>query len=326
MPPDGDLPLGDACCDLAWIALHHLDREEMMSGLARPGRDRPQDGPRQPLRVARGDVPTTREPAVQARQECRSENRRMQLVQPAVEAYLDVLIASYLTVVAKPPRPLSQRLVLSEHDATITHRAEVLRRVEADPSRNPGQAGRMTVALGPRRLRAVLDHDDVMLLRQSFDPRWVQRVPVQMDWQHRADCRVRLQSFVRPIQVQPTRLVGVTPHRLGPGANDGKRRRKRGQGGRENSSTSLNSRAAQRYLQGVETAGHSHRMRSAPPLRELPLESPHLFAENQPATLADAIGGRERIVTDIPPLKGEVVRGYPQQLLDLGADIDSEAP
>ena len=105
---DRDSMVGKPRGDLGWIAVRHLDREEVMRRTSCLGDDRPQGRAGESLGVVRGDLAATGQPAVEARQQRGAQDRRVQLVETAVEAELDMLVAGRLPVVAQRARPLRQ--------------------------------------------------------------------------------------------------------------------------------------------------------------------------------------------------------------------------
>src|SRR5581483_2431072 len=106
----------------------------------------------QPFHILRRDLAPPGYPAVQARQQRRAEDRRLQLVEPAVEPDLVVLVALALAIVAQAASPFGDRLIGGENKPSVTHRAEVLRRIQADDRGQARCAGRTPGALRTGRL------------------------------------------------------------------------------------------------------------------------------------------------------------------------------
>ena len=91
----------------------------------------------------------------------RAQDRRLQLVEPAVDAGLDVVVAVGLPAVAQPPDALGERRVVGDDGAAVAERAEVLRRIEAEGAADAARADRDAAARSrgapgssPRRRRA----------------------------------------------------------------------------------------------------------------------------------------------------------------------------
>src|SRR4029079_11389109 len=95
-------------------------------------------------------------PVLQVRQ-LRSEDRRLERVDPLGEADLDVLVLRRPTVIPQRPDPVEDRAVVAGDRTGVAVRAEVLARVEAEAGEMADAAAAPGVDLGAVRLGRVLD-------------------------------------------------------------------------------------------------------------------------------------------------------------------------
>ena len=91
-----------------------------------------------------------------------AEDRRLDLVEPAVHARLEVLVARDLPTVAQPPDPGVERRVVGDDGAPVTQRAEILRGIEAEGATKTGGADRSARCRGQMCLAAILHKGQAM--------------------------------------------------------------------------------------------------------------------------------------------------------------------
>src|SRR5947208_7211223 len=111
--------------------------------------------------VSGRDLVTTRVPGADMGK-LGPQNSGLDLVETAVHAGFDGEVTIGLPIGPEPSQALGERTVSSDHDAAVSKRTQVLRRIEAvapEPPNRPGMAPSEHGAVG---LRAILDDLDVM--------------------------------------------------------------------------------------------------------------------------------------------------------------------
>src|ERR1017187_6845854 len=107
-----------------------------------------------------------------------------------------MFVSTLLPVVAQGPCSLRESLIASQQYTAVTHRAEVLRGIETGAGHYASKPRRSPVTLSAQRLCTVLDNDDAMLSRQTFQPSRIQRMSIQVDWHHGTYRGVRAQRRI----------------------------------------------------------------------------------------------------------------------------------
>ena len=92
-------------------------------------------------------------PLAQKRQ-ARAQHRRLHLVEPRVDAGVEVMVAVGLAAVAEAAHAFGERRVVGDDRAAIAQRAEILGRVEAEGARDADGADRPSRGSGQVRLAA----------------------------------------------------------------------------------------------------------------------------------------------------------------------------
>src|SRR5262245_49188016 len=106
--------------------------------------------------IVGGNLPAPRDPARQPRQP-RPQNRRLHLVEPRVDARLDVMIAIDLAAVPQPPQAFGKRPITGDDRAAVAERSEILGRVEAERAGDANGPHRTAGGGREVRLAAVFD-------------------------------------------------------------------------------------------------------------------------------------------------------------------------
>ena len=106
-------------------------------------------------------LPTPVIPAIEVAQ-IDPQYRRLQRVQAPVEPLRDVVVLPSLPVVSQGTHGFSEFRVVGDHGATVTERAEVLGRVEAERSGVSQRPGRSAAVAGSMCLAGVFDHQQAM--------------------------------------------------------------------------------------------------------------------------------------------------------------------
>ena len=144
------------------VAAAAADREDVPRVHVADGRGgEVHEGPREALPVDVGDVGTTDVPRVEPG-ELDREDRRLELVEAAVEAALGVDVALRRAVVAQAAQAVGQGGVVGRHGAAVSERAEVLARVEAPRAGVSEAAHRPAAVAGAVGLGGVLQHAQVV--------------------------------------------------------------------------------------------------------------------------------------------------------------------
>ncbi len=303
----GNPPPTQPLSHLSGVSVDHLHREQMPSGGSRRGLEGTQRSIPKCLQVASGYLLASGESPIETRQQSRAKYRRLHLIKSTVEAHLGMLVLGNLAIVAKGTGPLGEDRIEEEYHAPVTQGAEVLRRVEARGGDGSCATRGPTVAMRSGRLSAVLDHGHVVRRREALQPAGIKGVAIQVDRHHSAYRGVLAKCPLRKVEVQATGFIDVAPDRLATGTENGQRRRKSRERGRQHPGATVDASAAQTYLERVETARNADRMRCPPPPSELALKLPYLLAEDQPSAAPHAIDRRQGVVAHFVPLTSEIV-------------------
>ena len=87
----------------------------------------------------------------------RAQNRRLHLVEPAVDPDFDVTISIGLSAVAQPRDARGERRIARDDRAAVAERAEILRRIETERAGGAERADRLPRARREMRLAAIFD-------------------------------------------------------------------------------------------------------------------------------------------------------------------------
>jgi SAM-dependent methyltransferase len=101
--------------------------------------------------------------------------------------FVPVLLA--LAVLTKRSNTRGELFVVGDEGTCVPEGTEVLGRVEAERSRQPGRAGSDAVTRGPVRLTGILDHEDGAISGEVRDGAHVRHLPVEVDRQQEARSR-----------------------------------------------------------------------------------------------------------------------------------------
>ena len=147
---------------------------------------------------------------------------------------------------------VGELVVVGDERSGVPHRAEVLRRVEAERRREPARPGAKPVPDGARRLAGVLDQRQA----ERSEAAHVRELPVEMDGEHEARAPghrggrgVRVEVEVVLLDVGDDRDAAGLRHRL--------ERRDEGHRRHDHLLAALEARRDQRETQRVEAARHA---------------------------------------------------------------------
>ena len=265
------------------VPIGHPDHELVPGRLRRVvagGKDQRQ--PRERAEIETGGGGAAGVPGVEVG-EPHAEERRLEVVQPAVGADLDDLLAARGAVVAQAANAGDRLRVPGGQAAAVGEGAQVLARVEAPgdgvaEGADPGAVDPRPVSLG-----RVGQDRHALVPRPGEDRGHVRRTPVEVDRDDRP--RARAAGAVEPGGVHRVgRLERLDPDRHGADRGDrqpGHRRRVRGD---EHLVALADAQRPQAEGQRVEAAPDPGAMRRAAVGGELPLEGLELLAEEEPAT------------------------------------------
>ena len=228
--------------------------------------------------VARGVRTALRVPPLEQR-ELDREHRGLQRVEAAVVAEQFVVVAHLGAVTAQHVHFFGERVVVGQDHAAVPDRAEVLRREER---KGPGVADAADQPAHPARtggLGAVLDHLELVALRDLADRRHVAREPVEVHRDDRARALGDPRLDLRRVEVEG-RLVDVDEDRPRPRVLDDLGRRDEGERRRDDLVPGAHARPEQPEQQGVGPGGHADRVAHAVQLRHLLLEAGERRAED----------------------------------------------
>ncbi len=263
------------------------DDEQMVDVPGVAFRRRVDRAAREPLRGTAPPAPAAVGPAAKARQP-RAENRRLQIVEPRVDARLDVMIAVGLAAVAQPLDRVGERAIAGDDGAAVAERAEVLGRVEAERAGDADRADRPSAARREMRLAAVLDDREVVSRGDRFDRGHVGRLAVEVHRQDRARLRTDRGFNLARVDRQPHR-IDVGEHRARAGHHDRERGVGRGQRRRDHFVAGADAERAQDQRDRVGAGADADRVRGAGGGGELLLERLDLRPEHEPAARDHAI-------------------------------------
>ncbi len=185
--------------------------------------------------------------------------------------------------------------VVAHHRATVTERAEVLGRIEAEAAERSEPAGAHTIRLGAVRLRAVLDQRDRAPVKRRPKLAHRRQPAVQMGDDDRPGAR-REGGLKRWRCHGEGRLLHVGVDRTRTAGDDGERSVHGRIGDRDHLVTGPDAGGAQGELQGIRAAGDADAMADAAVRGELALEGGDLAPEHVGAARQHASeGGLERI-------------------------------
>ncbi len=212
-------------------------------------------------------------------------------------------------MVRKHPDLFEDRGILRDHRAAVAETAEVLGREEAEHGGGAVIANALPLVPRALRLRAVLDHDQLVLPGNLQDRVEVGRLAVQM---HRDDglrARRHLLRDFRRIEIEEA-LLEIAENYLRAGQADGFRRGN----GRVDRRDDLIARADAETLQGGKQtacgAGHAADLRHALPRRHLLLERLDVFAADVVAAVDDPAGGLVQRCLDGLMLSAQIEKRY----------------
>jgi hypothetical protein len=118
-----------------------------------------------------------------------SEHGRLKAVEPPGPPDAVVTILLPLAVLAEHPDGAGNRSVVRDDGAGVSHRAQVLRRVEAERRAYRAQARCVAGTHGAVCLARVLDEAEVVSLGDLAEARHVGKLPVQVNWEKPLDAR-----------------------------------------------------------------------------------------------------------------------------------------
>jgi hypothetical protein len=204
-----------------------------------------------------------------------------------------------------------QLVIIGEHRAAVAVAAERLRREEARRSR-PGQRAQFAIAIGrTERLRGVIDHEQLLRLRDRRNGVVVGRLTEQIDRDHGfrleaelACHRKRAREAVH-IDIE-ARLVYIDQHRGRAHQRGSLGGRVKCEGRREHGVARADALCHQRHQQGIGTAGAGDSVAGAAERSQFGFDRVDLRTENELAVVEHA---RDRLVDRIakpPTLRSDV--------------------
>ncbi len=233
----------------------------------------------------------------------------MYLVEPAVDASVDVPRAVGLTAVAQPAYPLGQLVILGHDQATVTECTEILGRIKTERASDPERSDRPTIGCRKMRLAAVFDEQKPVSAGNRQESRHVRGLPIKMHGHDgRGPGRDGGQDGLR-IEREPLR-VDVGEDRTRTDHLD----RKRSVGGRERRGHDLVTRSdaepPQDERERVGAGSDANRVRGTARDRELLLERLDLRPQHEPATVDHPVDGRLEDLGLVARLQAQ--EGYPE--------------
>src|SRR5262249_35588046 len=151
--------------------------------------------------------------------------RRMDLIEPAVQAHLIVDVRCALPIVSERPGSSRDGLVRSEHRASVAESAKVLRRVEAQGRHLADRTYATSTGSGSDCLRAVLDDAEGELRAQGFEAIESDAVSVEVHGQEESNPAVTREKASATLEVQQAGWVRIHEHGDATATHHGERRR-----------------------------------------------------------------------------------------------------
>src|SRR3989338_3629342 len=111
------------------------------------------------------------------------QDRGLQFLQPAVYSLHLILIPLGLTILADPPHPLGELGVVGRHRAAVAEGAEILRRIKTERVYVSEGANLSPAPRGARRLRAIFEYEEFVLLCDAHDLAHIRGVAVEVNGQ-----------------------------------------------------------------------------------------------------------------------------------------------
>ena len=242
--------------------------------------------------VARGQPAAMLVPGIEPWQ-LDAQEGRLHLVEPRIEAALQVHVFHPAAVVAQHAQPLGQLGIVGGDRAAVAEGAEILGRKETVRAGMAERAGPPSAHLGALRLRHVLDHFQPVLVGQRHDGVHVGRLAVEMDRHDRPGARRDRGGDPLGIDVDPAGRRLDRHHR---GAHRRHREPGRdiGVGRHDHLVAGAEVPGAQHQLQRLQPVAQADAVRGAAEGGVLGLEGLDFLAEHEPARFHDAgIGGIE---------------------------------
>ena len=227
------------------------------------------------------------------------QQRRLQLVEPRIDALEKMAVLRLGTVVAQRRDALRQPRVGGHHRAAVAQRAQVLGREETEGRRIAKRTGLAAVARRAVRLRRVLDQQQPVPPGQRRQRRHVGQLAVQVHRHDRARARSDRRFHAGRVEIEAQR-IGLHRHRHQPVLADREEAGDEGVAGHDDL-VALAERAelpvaAQDQRQRIQPVAHAHRMAHAAVGGELALEGGQFLAHDVPARVDHPRGGRLQLV------------------------------
>ena len=260
------------------------------------------------LGVLRGDFAPAGAPRGQVRQ-LGEQHRRLDRVEPAVEADLVVVVLAGAAVQPLAAEAVGQRVILRHHHAAVAPGPEVLRGEEREgPDRAELAGGAplpVHLAPGPDRLGGILDQHQVVLLGERHQRRHVRHLPEEVNDDYgagtgRDGCRNGLRVGVEGAGLD------VHEHRAPARVVDGSRCGEKGEGRGDDLVARLQAEGAEREEQRVGPAGAGNAVLGARQPGHLALELAHLRPHDEALPFDDAHDGGQDGVLDPLVLGDEI--------------------
>jgi hypothetical protein len=257
--------------------------------------------------VDRGQAPAPGIVLLEPRQP-QVEHRRLQAVEAAVGADLDVVVARGLAMVGEPEDLPHQVGVHAGDAAGVAEGAEVLGRVEAPGRQIAERADAPPLVLRAVRLRRVLDQPEAARAAEGADRVGVERPAVEVDADDAARARRRAPLELGRVEVE-SRRVDVAEdrrrahqdHRLGG--------REEAEGGHQHLVAGAGAERAQRDHQRVRAVADTDHRGGAEEVGEGLLELLDLGAENEGVGVGDRPPAHEQLGFDGMAGTGEIEIG-----------------
>ncbi len=109
-----------------------------------------------------------------------ADDRRLDLVEPAVEPDLFVMITHLAAMVPQAQQMLCKIIIICDHHASVAVSAEVLAREKAEAAKITDSAGLFPMIFGAKGLRAILDDLEAVLFCEFHKPIHVSGLSIKM--------------------------------------------------------------------------------------------------------------------------------------------------
>ena len=208
-------------------------------------------------------------------------DHRLQRIEPRIAAHADDAVAVFQTMVTELPHKRREVIVVGDDHAAVRPDVEVLERMKGKASGAAEGAGLPAVDIAEDALAGILDHRQIMLVRDLHESRHVGHLPGEVDRQK------RLGAFGDPrldlADVHAEIVGAVDKDRAGVSLGNGAHGGDEGVGRRDHFVARTDPDGLERQLERVGARVHADGMTAADYRCELLLELAHRLAQREVA-------------------------------------------